>query len=110
MLKEWLTARAACCTVSLLCACAAAPVAAQDLTILRYEALTDFAATTGPSSDSGDAPLTVSFSAFGTRFAMTLSRNDLLMRNLPPETQQRLAATELYAGTLDGNADSWVRL
>jgi hypothetical protein len=85
------------------------PAAAQDATILRYEALTELAVAQ-TSEVGAAAELKVSFSAFGARFATTLTRNDLLTRNLPPEIQQRLAGSEFYIGSLDGNASSWVRL
>ena len=53
---------------------------------------------------------TISFTAFGTSFVMTLTRNDALTRNLPAAVQARLGAAEFYTGTLAGNDASWVRL
>ena len=75
------TARAArwTATAMLLFSCAAfvavAPVAAQDVTILRYEALAELAVTDVSSDAATPAELKVSFNAFATRFAMTLERN-----------------------------------
>jgi hypothetical protein len=52
----------------------------------------------------------MSFTAFGMPFAMTLTRNEELTRNLPPDALARIAATRFYTGILDGNAASWVRI
>ena len=52
----------------------------------------------------------MSFSAFGTQFAMALTRNEALTRSLSPEVLRRVAAARFYTGTLDGNAESWVRI
>ncbi len=93
----------------MLSSCVAAHVAAQQMTILRYEPLAELAVT--ESSPAGVArDIHVSFSAFGARFAMTLVPNELLTQNLSPEIRQRLAASQFYLGTLDDNVESWVRL
>ena len=110
---RWIHARAALPTALLLGSWAAlAPRAeAQPLTILRYEPLAALVAgePTARSSSEGAGPR-LSFTAFGTRFAMTLRRNDVLTRNLPADVLRRLESTELYVGTLDGVEGSWVRL
>ena len=71
-------------------------------------------AVTEPSAAANDEPAaagpTISFTAFGTPFVMTLTRNDALTRNLPAAVQARLGAAEFYTGTLAGNDASWVRL
>jgi hypothetical protein len=92
-----------------LCAVASVSrVAAQDLTILRYEPLANLEFS--PDASAATDAATMSFTAFGTRFTMTLGRNDVLTRSLPADLARRLESTRLYAGTLDGVADSWVRL
>jgi hypothetical protein len=102
---------------TLLCswaACAAAFVpraAAQDFTILRYEPLANFESVE-PSSRASDgaAGPAISFTAFGTRFALTLARNNELTRALPADVLRRLDSAEFYVGTLEGVPRSWVRL
>ena len=89
-------------------ALAAARGNAQEITILRYERLADFSFT--DSSDGVTPGARLSFNAFGTRFTLLLARNDALTRNLSVEALQRLDGTTFYTGTLDGNAESWVRI
>ncbi len=115
-ITQRLTARAA---PALLLAVFLAPVAAvvaargdaQELTILRYEPLAGLVVTESTNSADGATPGTrMSFSAFGTQFAMLLRNNEALTRNLPPEVLNRLAATTFYTGTLEGNPESWGRI
>lgn len=77
---------------------------------MHYEPLASLAVAEATADTGTPAGLEVAFRAFGAEFAMTLARNELLTRNLSPQQRQRLAATELYVGALDGNAESWVRL
>src|SRR5688572_10921891 len=99
---RWIHARAPLLAATLLLGswAASAPRAqAQYLTILRYEPLASLVAReplAGASSE-GAGP-TLSFTAFGTRFAMTLRRNEVLTRNLPAHVLRRLESTELYVG------------
>jgi hypothetical protein len=87
-----------------------APVGAQELAILRYERLADLAIGGGDAAADGSATgVTLSFTAFGTRFVVELTRNEALTRNLLPEIRQRLAA-EFYTGVVAGRPDSWARL
>src|SRR5687767_13914073 len=108
---RWIHARAPLLAALLLGAWAAfVPRAqAQYLTILRYERLANLVAGE-PLAGSSSAGRSLSFTAFGTRFAMTLRRNEVLTRNLPADVLRRLGSTELYVGTLDGVEGSWVRL
>ncbi len=94
------------------CLIVAARGAAQELTILRYEPLADLTVDNSSDGAAGASPpLRISFSAFGTPFALTLTRNDALTRNLPPAVVGRVgAAATFYTGTLDGNAESWARI
>jgi hypothetical protein len=113
--RRWLPPRVARLSAALLCsgvACVAALVpraGAQDLTILRYEPLANFESVE-PSANGSDEGPAISFTAFGTRFATTLARNDVLTRNLPADVLRRLESTQLYLGTLEGVEHSWVRL
>lgn len=90
----------------------AASGTAQELTILRYEPLAGLTVTGSADSADGAASATlVSFSAFEKRFALRLTRNEALTRNLSPEAMQRLAeAATFFTGGLEGKRDSWVRL
>src|SRR5690242_10244940 len=66
-----------------------ARAAAQELTILRYEPLADFTIT--ESGDAAAPNLQISFVAFATPFAMTLTRNEALTSRLPPDVLARVA-------------------
>jgi hypothetical protein len=104
--RRWATL--VCCAA----ACVAAFVqraAAQHVTILRYEPLANLESVE-PGADASNEGPAISFTAFGTRFALQLARNEALTRDLPAEVLRRLEPTELYAGTLDGVEGSWVRL
>ena len=83
---------------------------AQELTILRYERLVNFVSADTSAETSQGVGLAMSFSAFGTRFALTLASNDALTRSLPADVLRRLGSAEFYVGTLDGVRGSWVRL
>ena len=112
------TARAATLRSLLLAACVAVVAAflvradaqEQGLTILRYERLANLASADTSAATSQGVGLAMSFAAFGTRFALTLARNDALTRNLPADVLLRLHSAEFYVGTLDGVEGSWVRL
>jgi hypothetical protein len=62
------------------------------------------------SPDGKSSHVMVSFDAFGQHFELQLESNDRLIANLPKAQKKRLAAVQLYRGSVVGVANSWVRL
>src|SRR5687768_3099306 len=93
-----------CCmlVVALAASLAIAPAAAQELTILRYEPLAGLTIAEPSAAANGEPPAgpTISFTAFGTSFALTLARNEALTRDLPAAVQAQLGSAEFYTGAL----------
>jgi hypothetical protein len=86
----------------------APPVAAanEPARIHYFEPLHVLPAASGSGERKAGAPLQqLRFDAFGRRFDVSLGSNSRLMANKPEQSQ-----LELYRGSIDGVAGSWVRL
>lgn len=71
-----------------------------------FEPLQMLPAASGSVQRKAGAPLQqLRFDAFGRRFEISLGANDRLMASKPEQSQ-----LELYRGSIDGVAGSWVRL
>lgn len=63
-----------------------------------------------PDTERQAKSVIVSFDALGQHFALQLESNDQLIANLPKAQKRRLAAIQIYRGSVVGVANSWVRL
>jgi hypothetical protein len=85
----------------------APPVAVADeaARIHYFEPLHVLPAASGSGDRKASAAQHLRFDAFGRRFEISLGSNDRLMASKPEQSQ-----LELYRGSIDGIAGSWVRL
>jgi hypothetical protein len=74
--------------------------------IAYFEPLRPLSAASGSANNKASGALPqLRFDAFGRRFELSLATNSRLM-----ESKTRTSSLELYRGSLDGVAGSWVRL